>query len=271
MLRMRILSGIVLVPLVVGVVVAGGWPYIGLVLVVFSIAAIEFVHMVARKGHRASGGLMLLWVWLLVAGWGTPDTGLIAPGVTLLLLATLGWSLIRYRQGTPNSFTGFGLTLGSGLYIGWAAGHFVALRALPDGLWWTALVLPSVWLADSIAYAAGLSIGHNHIMPDVSPKKTWEGYLIGIVGAALGTAGLALAWRALGAGRPVTAGHGLMIGLLSSVIGPLGDFGISMFKRQVGVKDTSRIIPGHGGLLDRADALMVAVMVDYYYVKFIAL
>jgi phosphatidate cytidylyltransferase len=166
---------------------------------------------------------------------------------------------------------GFASTLAGGLYLGWLGGHFVALRALPDGGWWTGLALPAVWIADSVAYIVGVRWGRTPLMPDVSPKKSWEGYLAGIVGGALGTAGLAALWRTLGAGPSITPTHGMVIGLLAGIIGPIGDLGISALKRQVGAKDSSGLLPGHGGMLDRLDSLIVTVPLGYYYIVGLAI
>jgi phosphatidate cytidylyltransferase len=166
---------------------------------------------------------------------------------------------------------GFAFTLAGGLYLGWLGSHFVALRALPDGGWWTGLAVPAVWLADTLAYLVGARWGRTRLMPDVSPKKSVEGYVAGIVGGGLGTMGLAFLWRVLGAGPAIAPLHGLAIGLLAGTVGPVGDLGISALKRHVGVKDSGRLLPGHGGLLDRVDALVVAVPVGYYYVVYVAL
>lgn len=246
--------------------VLGGWPYDILVTIVVSIAAIEWVQLAARGGHRASGGLTLVWVWLIIADRILTEVNLLAPGLALLLLLTLGWSIIRFRQGTSNSMVGFAFTLAGGLFLGWLGSHMIALRALPDGGWWTGLAIPSVWIADSAAYSVGKRWGRNKLIPDVSPKKTREGYLAGIVLGALGGAGLAILWRAMGAGSAMTPIHGLVIGLGAGAIGPMGDLGISTFKRQVGAKDTGGLLPGHGGFLDRLDALIVTVPLGYYYV-----
>jgi phosphatidate cytidylyltransferase len=157
------------------------------------------------------------------------------------------------------------------LYLGWLGAHFVTLRALPAGGWWTGLAIPAVWLADTMAYLIGKLWGRTKLVPDVSPKKSWEGYVGGIVGSGLGTAGLALLWRALGAGPAITPLHGLAIGLLTGIIGPVGDLGVSTLKRQVGAKDSGGLLPGHGGFLDRIDALIISVPIGYYYVVMFAL
>lgn len=265
MLRERVFSGIVLVvPTLLAIVMGGNLFTLG-ILIVVSIGALEMTQLVAWRGHRAFGGLMVLWVTLFVLDRAFPWLDLLYPGTTALLLLTLTWAVTRFRQGTANAVTGFAFTIAGGLYFGWAGAYFVRLRALDEGLFWTLTVCFAVWLSDTSAYFVGKSIGRNRLIPDISPGKTWEGYVGGIVGASLVTAALPLLWQRLGASNAVSPLHGFFIGLLVSVISPLGDIAISMFKRYAGVKDSGRLIPGHGGILDRIDALIIAGLLGYYY------
>jgi phosphatidate cytidylyltransferase len=265
MLRQRALSAVVLAIPAFAAIALGGRLFVVFILIVVSIGALELVQLVAWRGHRAFGGLMTLWVALFVVDRAFPWLGLFNAGVTLLLLLTLTWSVVRFRQGTANAATGFAFTIAGGLYLGWAGAHFVALRALEEGLFWTLTVCFAVWLSDTSAYFVGKGIGRNRLIPDVSPGKTWEGYFGGIIGASLITAALTLVWQQIGASSVVSPLHGFFIGLLVSVVSPLGDIGISMFKRYAGVKDSGRLIPGHGGFLDRIDALIIAGLLGYYY------
>ena len=270
-MRTRVLTAVALGPLVVFAMARGGWWFAALALVVLSIGAVEWVQLAARGGQQVSGGLVLLFVWLFVADRLTPAVDVLSLGPTLLLVANLSWAVIRHRQGEARSMAGFAFTLAGGLYLGWLGGHFVALRGLPEGGWWTGLAIPAVWIADTAAYMVGVRWGRTKLMPDVSPKKSVEGYIASIIGGALGTAGLALLWRALGAGPAITPLHGAALGLIAGTIGPVGDLGISALKRQVGAKDSSGLLPGHGGFLDRLDAVIVSVPLGYYYIVTLAL
>lgn len=265
MLRVRALSAVILAIPAFIAIAAGGPLFVLFILIVVGIGALELVQLVAWRGHRAFGGLMTLWVALFVLDQAYPSLGLLNPGVTLLLLLTLAWAVMRFRQGTANAVTGFAFTIAGGLYFGWAGAYFVSLRALDEGLFWTLTVCFAVWLSDTSAYFVGKAIGRNRLIPDVSPGKTWEGYFGGIIGASLITAALTFLWRQLGASSAVAPLHGFFIGLLVAVISPLGDIGISMFKRYAGVKNSGRLIPGHGGFLDRIDALIIAGLLGYYY------
>lgn len=271
MFRERVLSGVVLGLLALFVTIAGGGWFALAILIVFGMCLIEFAHLVARRGHRAFGGLMLLWHGMFVLDRVLPDTGLFSPGTALLLLITMAWTLVRFRQGTANAVTGFAMTLAGSFYIGWTSTHFISLRALDDGLFWVLTVLFAVMVSDTAAYLIGKAFGRTPLIRDVSPRKTWEGYLAGIVAAPPISAALTLLWQQLGASASVSPDHGLVIGALISIIGPLGDLGISMLKRYTGAKDTSRLIPGHGGFLDRVDVLIVAGLLCYYYLTLVVL
>ncbi len=271
MLRDRVLSGVIGGPVMLALIVVGGHWFIITVLLILGVTLIEFNHLVARQGHRAFAGLMLLWLGLFAADRILPEVGLLAPGMALLIFLSLGWALVRFQQGTVNAMTGFAMTLTGGLYFGWGGTHLISLRALDDGLFWTLTVVLAVWISDTAAYLIGKVFGRRRMCPAISPHKTWEGYLGGVFFGILLTATLMLLWQRLGANLAVLPVHGAIIGALASFLGPLGDFGMSMIKRYTGVKDSSRLIPGHGGFLDRTDALLVTTILGYYYVTLFVL
>jgi phosphatidate cytidylyltransferase len=142
-----------------------------------------------------------------------------------------------------------------------------------EGLWWTALALSSTWLADTGAYFAGRAWGRQKLSPLASPSKTWAGFVGGVVLGTLGGAGLAILLRlvagALGQYTVMTIWDGLALGVLVSLLSPLGDLGESMIKRYVGAKDSGRLIPGHGGMFDRIDSLLWAAVIAFYYAVWI--
>jgi phosphatidate cytidylyltransferase len=131
-----------------------------------------------------------------------------------------------------------------------------------NGFWWTVTTLVTVWAFDSSAFLTGLRLGRHKLAPNISPKKTWEGAAGGLVFALIAAAFLT---RPLGVAWYNVIG----LGVLVSAAATIGDLAESLLKRDVGVKDSGSLIPGHGGLLDRADSLLFAVMVVYYYAVFI--
>jgi phosphatidate cytidylyltransferase len=181
------------------------------------------------------------------------------------------WHLIDYERGAPRSGTDFVVTLGGTLYVGWLASYLIALRGIPDGEWWVLLALPTTWVSDSAAYFVGRAYGRHPMAPRLSPKKTWEGYLAGIVGGVLAGGGFGLGWGSLaGPGSLVNEIHGAAVGVAIGLLSTLGDLGVSMIKREVGVKDTGSLIPGHGGALDRIDSLLWSGVLAFYLASVLA-
>jgi phosphatidate cytidylyltransferase len=175
------------------------------------------------------------------------------------------YHLLAYERGRDQAATDFSITLSGAFYIGWLGAYFVSLRQLPDGFWWIMLVLPTVWTADTAAYFIGRSFGRHRLSPRLSPKKSWEGYLAGVVFGTLSGAFLAALWNRV-AGSPLgfTPLEGAVLGLLISTLTTLGDLGESMIKRQCGMKDSSHLLPGHGGFFDRIDSWLWTAVIGYY-------
>ena len=266
MLSDRLAVSIPLIPLAVWIIVLGGPVFNLLVIAAIGLAAREYVRMFRAGGHRPADGLLLIGAPLLVAVTAFVEAQF-GVTLTLVIVAALAWHLIDYERGAPGSATDFVITLGGIVYLGWMGRYFVALRALPDGFWWTAAIIGAVWIVDSAAYIFGRAFGRNKLAPRLSPKKTWEGLAGGVLGGALGSALLGLLWH-FGAGPAslVNWHTGALLGLTTGLVGPLGDLGISMLKRETGVKDSGAVIAGHGGVLDRIDSWLIAVPVGYYIV-----
>jgi phosphatidate cytidylyltransferase len=177
------------------------------------------------------------------------------------------YHLIQYERGRDKAGTDLSITLAGAMYVGWLGAYLVSLRSLPEGKWWLLVVLPAVWLADGGAFLIGRKFGRNRLASRLSPKKTWEGYLGGIITGSLGAALLAALWRIGASDQSALApGSGAFIGFILAVITPLGDLGESMIKRQVGVKDSGRLLPGHGGMFDRIDSWLWAAPIGYYVI-----
>ena len=265
MLRTRLITAAVLIPIAVGLVYLGALPYLVLVGGLLSVAEVEFGQLMQRGAFRPNValGLGLLWVWLLDAQF--PAWGLLQPGIAAFVLAAMAWHM-WHRQGSP--VADWALTVTGGLYLGLCGACLVRLRALePDGMWWTFTVLPTIMLADTSAYLLGRRWGRHKMAPALSPGKTWEGYAAGILTGAVFGALLPAFYRIWApSGSALSSVHGLILGLVIATVAPLGDFGVSMMKRFVGVKDSGTIIPGHGGALDRVDSILWAGVIGLYYV-----
>ena len=198
--------------------------------------------------------------------------------VVAVVAAAVGVPLVGVlAENSPASFVGWALAAAGSLYLGLPIYAAVALRGTeggvdarwlddvasvfalgwtpaPRGLAWLLIVILATWLGDTFAYLVGRSSGRRPLLPRVSPKKTVEGSIGGLVGSGLaGGVGSAV----FGLGVPVWVGAGVGLGL--GLVGQLGDLAESLLKRQVGVKDSGSLLPGHGGLLDRIDALLFAL------------
>jgi phosphatidate cytidylyltransferase len=193
------------------------------------------------------------------------------PITAIFLLVTLSWAVFRFERGTPMAVSDWAFTLAGGMYLGWLGMHFVLLRNMTGGLYWTSFALSCAWLVDTGAYAVGRPWGKHKMSPNLSPSKTWEGYFGGILGAIICSGAWILIAGSLNVGLPpgFNFWNALLAGLLVAILTPLGDLGESMLKRWGKVKDSGNLIPGHGGMLDRLDTLLWAAVIVYYYVKWV--
>lgn len=262
MLRTRTLVALAVLPFFFGLILIGGALYQVAITLLLVIAAWELAGLARTSGEAVS--LPGMWVVLgaVLLGALRPDWR--GPGLLLAILAAMAASLRRYHAYRADPLLVFGLTLGLGLYVGWLGQYLLLLRGLPDGEWWALTVLPAIFAADSGGYVFGKAFGRHKLWPGVSPSKTWEGYIGGVLMGVVVGAGAVVLWSLRAPGlRPL---DGALIGLAVSVVAPLGDLTISAFKRQAGVKDTSHLVPGHGGLMDRLDTVLIAAALGYWYI-----
>jgi phosphatidate cytidylyltransferase len=273
MLRQRIAIALLLLPPGFLSMYLGGIWYFGVLMLFFTIASVEYAQMMQKGGHRPAIPLVIVGVLALALSQCAP---VLWPGLlpwseslsswvlVLMLTAVTIWHVLDYERGASSAATDWAITIAGIVYLGWVSGYFMLLRSLPYGLFWTFIVLPSIWLCDSGAYITGKRWGKALLAPRLSPHKTWAGFWGGIaVGAISGALfGWILGFPA-GPTSPVNWLSGGVIGLVASVAGVLGDLGISMLKRESGVKDTSNLLGAHGGLLDRVDSWLIAGPVCY--------
>jgi phosphatidate cytidylyltransferase len=267
MLRTRVLSAAVLIPLVAGLTYAGGWVLAAALFVVVVRCAYELFQLMRDAGYRPSlvASSIVMAALLVIALF--PDLHLLGVVLAAAVIGTLIWQLLQLPQGQPTQ--SWALTLGASLWLGFLISHFVLLRDLspPFGLGvgtrWLIVMFLVTWVNDSAAYFVGKAIGRHPCCPYLSPKKTWEGTIGGWIGGLVATVLLGywlvdLPWY-----------HGLALGALVATVAPFGDLAKSMVKRQMKVKDFSALIPGHGGMFDRIDSLLFVAPVVYYYVTLV--
>lgn len=260
MLAQRVLSAIVLLPLVLLVVWLGGIWFFSAVTVAALLAAWELYSLLRRAGFSPLWpfGIILVPAFLAdryFAGAQTSEDVL-----ALCLVMSLLYMLVR--RNLEGAFLDWALTWVPPLYAGLLLSYVVALRLLPLGEQLVYLALAITWATDTGAYFAGRSFGRHSFFPRISPRKTLEGAIGGIVSGVL--AGIALIFvfgLDLIALLPLT--------LVAALAAELGDLAESFIKRQLGTKDASRLIPGHGGMLDRLDSVVFVAVAVYFWATWV--
>ncbi|MGC9349654.1 MAG: phosphatidate cytidylyltransferase [Anaerolineae bacterium] len=272
MLKKRVISASVLLPIVVGLIALGAWPYWLLVAVVTGVAGFEYTRMFRKKGYDLSIPLTILTILIWEANAIWPDVSWLPTGVTVATLIIMLSEVVRLRQSPqrPNPTEQWALTLAGASYLGIGGAYLMLLRARPDGFWWTITTLIIVWISDSAAYFVGKRWGTHKIAPNISPGKSWEGYGAQVVSGFASGLLMGWLWPALSsASLSLNAWRGLILGGVVSALCPVGDFFVSMMKREVDVKDTSNLIPGHGGVFDRIDTVLWAVVLAHIVTEFL--
>lgn len=262
---LRILTAVIGIPVLVGLFYVGEWPLLALVAGMGLLAFWEFAQIGLRKGLRISvplGGaaVLALALWAFLAPADGVYLGAILSGTAI---AVLSWQLLRHE--THSVADGL-MTLAGVLYVGLLIVHLLLLRNLGGGSGWNAglkwllFAFLLTWAADTFAYFAGRAFGRRKLAPAISPNKTVEG----AAGGAVAT--LAAGW--LLAPLPgLEPWQGLLIAPGVFLLSVLGDLAESALKRYAGVKDSGRLLPGHGGVLDRFDSSLFVLPFVYYVAR----
>lgn len=264
MLKQRILVVITLIPIGIVLIFAGGWVYNIAVILILAGAAWEFGQIFKHGGYHPAeliliGGTAVLALVRGLSGFGYSDLILAA-----VVMGAMAWHVFSYERGQDCAAVDFAITTSGVIYLGWLGSYFISVRSLPDGVWWIMLALPAIWIADGAAYEIGRRFGRHKMSRRVSPNKSWEGYIAGLVAAVPLTGLLAMAW---GQYAPaLTFQRGMILGLVVALLAPLGDLGESLIKRQFGLKDSGRLLPGHGGVMDRIDSWLWTGVISFYMI-----
>ncbi len=269
MFLQRALITFTLGPLALYVVYLGGWFYFVPITAVLLLAAVEYADLVMRLGLRAERWVLVTAVFLLLLVSQMLAPQYLTISLVIALLVVMFIALLSYEKQQSNTVPADWMAMTAGVVLlGWIGSHFLQLRNLENMAWqWTMLAMLATWLSDSAAYVVGrfmagkILLGRHRLSPRLSPNKTVEGYFGGIVLGTLLTVTIAQ-WLQI----PLLAA--LILGLLISILAPIGDLGISLLKREAGVKDSGRIFGEHGGALDRIDSLIWSVAMAYYLAIF---
>jgi phosphatidate cytidylyltransferase len=255
----RILVAAILLPLVIGIVYLGGWWLFGLALA-GGLIALHELYRIARElrplvlAGQLGFALTLLGMQLGGLAW-------LAGGIAAtLVLLFLVFGLSHER---PSATASFGVTLLGVVWVGGGLGFVLLVRDISEfGFWAVMAVLFTVFAGDTAAFFVGRSIGRHKLAPAISPGKSWEGFVAGLL------AGTVAAFLILYRDRDdfLTIPESLAFGALVALAGVAGDLFESAVKRDLAVKDSGRLLAGHGGMLDRLDALLFAGPAAYYVI-----
>ena len=256
----RVLSGVVGLAGVIAILLYGGaWGVPALCGVALLICLDEYARMSAPDRPREAFAVLGLLGGAVYAAMLVGLPGAVAPVLTGGTLLLLTWSLLRVPDTAHGALLASRLGVGL-LYLPLPFAFIALLYRLEHGVAWMLLIMAAAWLGDTGAYFAGRAFGKTKLFPRVSPKKTVEGAIGGLFAAVAGVCAV----KALGIPELPWV-HAVILGVILDIAGVTGDLVESMFKRALGVKDSGRIMPGHGGLMDRVDSLLYTAPLAWIY------
>ncbi|OGS45881.1 MAG: hypothetical protein A2539_05405 [Elusimicrobia bacterium RIFOXYD2_FULL_34_15] len=268
----RFLISLILIPVVFVAVYLGFIPFLVFICGVCFISAYEFWALVSKMGfspRKLFGNIVILLIVVSIFFNGSKIASTVSNEATALIftvsiLLLFIYEVIKFdiRTALPSlAVTCLGI-----IYVGWLPGHFILIRdIMPDGFKYTIVLLATVWIADSAAYFIGSTYG-THLLSPVSPKKTVEGSIASIIFSILTILIVKIFFI-----KALRNSDVFFLGILTSVSAQYGDLAESLIKRSAGVKDSSKLMKNHGGLLDKLDSFIFAAPMFYYYIKFFVL
>jgi len=278
----RVATAAVLIPFVVGLVVRGSTAIVALAVATVTLLALfEYFALGEAIGHRAyrfwtaTCALLLIYAQWLATNWPADDLtewelryrqafrffgG--APAIPeTLFLFVLGIAALTLGTKRPlvEALPAAGISASGLLLVAFPLSYAIRLHAIPmRGPQLLLFAMVIIWVGDTAGYFVGRSIGKHALAPHLSPKKTWEGTVASFLGSLI----VAVVFRRF---MTVPLVHFLAMAAVGNVAGQVGDLLESAYKRSAGIKDSGSILPGHGGVLDRIDALILAIPVVWYY------
>jgi phosphatidate cytidylyltransferase len=267
---MRILTAVIGIPIAVFIINYGYWLFAATVIVLALIAWHEFYKMMQAKDINVQYSIGFIGIILASGSAWLGNAQELVMVMLLVVLLTMAQTIFRNEKiGVAEA----AFTILGTMYISLPFAHLLLLRftdqndylntalgSLSTGAVYLWLAFIGTWASDTLAYFVGSAFGRHKLCPAISPGKTIEGALGGLLGSVAGV--VLMGWLC---GLPLL--HMFFLSLLIGVAAPMGDLAESVLKRFTGVKDSGNILPGHGGILDRFDAVMFSAPVVYYYIK----
>jgi phosphatidate cytidylyltransferase len=265
MLKQRVITAAIGVPLIIAAVWFGNPWFSLLIAAVVLLSSLEFYRMVAQSGEGQPltyfGLLFALALALSPLSLHYKNTDMLPLTVALGIVISLLWLLCRSpREGALRSWA---WTIAGALYVGWMLSYWVNLRLLDEGAAWVYLAVLTTFANDTGAFFVGRRWGKRKLASSISPRKTWEGAIGGLLS---GIAGAFIVFAILNVFSPLPLSYWqlILLGFLVSLFAQLGDLVESLLKRNLGAGESGKLLPGHGGILDRFDSLIFTGVVVYY-------
>ena len=263
----RVITAAIAIPVILAFVWLSGWWGFAVATLAVVLSVYELHNMMVHEGYHP-----LVWMsfalsilFLLAAMFPQQRLLLLEVGLSAALLIT--FPLLFIRKKLDGAMVDWSLTLAIPVYLGWPMSVFLLLRGFEGGItpgfWWVLTVFLGVWGFDSGAFFAGHFFGKHKLAPSISPAKTWEG----VAGGLLFSIAAALLCTIWSLGVPWYLA--ILLGILIGIAATLGDLAESLIKRQTHVKDSGQFMPGHGGILDRIDSLLFAVIVVFIFAQLV--
>ena len=267
MLKKRVITGLWGIPLlIIAVWFDKPLPWFTVLVAIWGLlAAFEFYRMVAVSKVSSLTYFGLVWTLLFILSPHFDYDFIIPLLLTSAIVLSLVWLILRPQK--EGAFSSWAWTIAGILYVGWLLSYLVALR-LDAGRNWVFFALFTTFGSDTAAFFVGRALGRHRLAARISPNKTWEGAIAGLFGAIIISLLFTLQTPL---SLPLGYGQAVLLGLLVSIFGQFGDLIESLLKRNMGVKESGRLIPGHGGVLDRMDSVVFAGIVVYLYYIFVVL
>ncbi len=265
----RVVSAVLVVLVIVILLWWGEIPFMVGIALIAVIGLWELYSTFSRHGHKPA---MLLSMGvggaLPVIAFFARESGDLAPlALTLALYLPVLFAWCIFRRGSESPTTDISVSLLGVVMTGFCLAHFVLMLGLDPDIPWTVpfTVIVMVWISDAVAYLAGSALGRHKMAPRISPGKSWEGFIAGTAAVFIAAYVLHLtvnrAWLSLAVAMELAA--------IVCVCAPLGDLSESTVKRELGIKDMSSLIPGHGGIMDRFDSMFFTAAVSYYFLRYL--
>ena len=265
----RIITSIVAIPIVLVFVWFGGWWAFAAAALVVVLGINELHNMMIHEGYHPLIVVSLVLSMLFLVAAMFPQLRLTLLEIGLIIALLISFPLLFFRKKLDGAMLDWSLTLAIAIYLGWPLSLFPVLRGFEagfsPGLWWVLTVLLGVWGFDTGAFFTGRFIGRHKLAPKISPAKTWEG----VIGGMVCSIAFSLVLTVIPLGIPWYLA--VVLGILIGVAATLGDLAESLIKRTTHVKDSGHFMPGHGGVLDRVDSILFAIIVVFVFMQLVGM